>query len=239
MTAMKINEWPGRNPLGGGRSTVVVEEGSHFAVSDMPNGTQMEVGLRTLRRPSRCGFPALQPDGVPTAITQVTARRTGNALDKMASEHVTTMLTPDKAKYEDLAEGKTPENGMYVHGLFIEGARWPTGDEVEETETVGWTITGGALVDSKLKELMPPMPVLYIKAVTVQSSWEPSAVGYLRHLDHIYEAPVYVTTMRGPTYLFIATLKTAACDLIVQVGIELLFQLRTLLSRLVMFSSSC
>jgi hypothetical protein len=51
-----------------------------------------------------------------------------------------------------------------------------------------------------------------------------------------------MTFLRESPYkagLIIATLKTAACDLIVQVGIELLFQLRTLLSRLVMFSSSC
>ena len=63
-------------------------------------------------------------------------------------------------------------------------------------------------MESKLKELMPSLPVVYIKAVTVQTTWEPSAVGYLRHLEDIYEAPVYVTTMRGPTYLFLATLKT-------------------------------
>jgi dynein heavy chain len=214
VTAMKINEWPGRNPY----AKCVWEKYSWWSkkglisqFADMLNRqAQMEVWSSDFATPISVWLPGLfNPMAYNTAITQVTARRTGNALDKMASEvHVTTMLTPDKAKYEDLAEGKTPEDGMYVHGLFIEGARWPTGDEIEETETVGWTTTAGALTDSKLKELMPPMPVLYIKAVTVQSSWEPSAVGYLRHLDDIYEAPVYVTTMRGPTYLFIATLKT-------------------------------
>jgi dynein heavy chain len=214
VTAMKINEWPGRNPY----AKCVWEKYSWWSkkglisqFADMLNRqAQMEVWSSDFATPISVWLPGLfNPMAYNTAITQVTARRTGNALDKMASEvHVTTMLTPDKTKYEDLAEGKTPEDGMYVHGLFIEGARWPTGDEIEETETVGWTTTAGALTDSKLKELMPPMPVLYIKAVTVQSSWEPSAVGYLRHLDDIYEAPVYVTTMRGPTYLFIATLKT-------------------------------
>ena len=47
-----------------------------------------------------------------------------------------------------------------------------------------------------------------MKAVLVQPSWEPSAVGYLRHVDDVYEAPVFITTARGATYVFLATLKT-------------------------------
>lgn len=42
----------------------------------------------------------------------------------------------------------------------------------------------------------------------LQPSWEPSAVGYIRHDPKIYEAPVYITSFRGPTYVFLATLKT-------------------------------
>lgn len=42
----------------------------------------------------------------------------------------------------------------------------------------------------------------------LQPTWEPSAVGYLRHDPKIYEAPVYITSQRGPTYVFLATLKT-------------------------------
>ena len=67
---------------------------------------------------------------------------------------------------------------------------------------------GGFLLESRLKELMPPVPVVYVKAVLVQPSWEPSAVGYLRHVDDVYEAPVFITTARGATYVFLATLKT-------------------------------
>ena len=64
------------------------------------------------------------------------------------------------------------------------------------------------MLESRLKELMPPVPVVYVKAVLVQPSWEPSAVGYLRHVDDVYEAPVFITTARGATYVFLATLKT-------------------------------
>ena len=33
-------------------------------------------------------------------------------------------------------------------------------------------------------------------------------MGYIRHNSKIYEAPVYITSFRGPTYVFLATLKT-------------------------------
>jgi dynein heavy chain len=108
---------------------------------------------------------------------------------------------------------------------------------VTETYLVGTTVVGGHLCDSKLKELLPRLPVVYVKAVPVQPTWEPSAVGYLRHQDDLYEAPVrfivldcfmtmvgrdayscvcmcmvvqvYITSFRGPTYVFLATLKSA------------------------------
>ena len=64
----------------------------------------------------------------------------------------------------------------------------------------------GHLAPSRLKELMSPLPVVYLKAVIVDSAWEASSVGYLRHNDDTYECPVYQTTFRGPTYVFLATM---------------------------------
>ena len=52
------------------------------------------------------------------------------------------------------------------------------------------------------------MPLIYIKAVIVQDNWIPSPVGYLRPEKTLYNCPVYLTTFRGPTYVFSATLKT-------------------------------
>ena len=52
------------------------------------------------------------------------------------------------------------------------------------------------------------MPVIYVKAVTIQPEWEPSAVGYLRGNPNIFECPVYTTTFRGFTYVFLATLRS-------------------------------
>jgi dynein heavy chain len=160
--------------------------------------------------------------------------------------HVTLMRDPKEVTEQ-------PDGGgVLIHGLFIEGARWPVGDEVEKDEKylVGNTLVGGSLVDGRLKELLPLMPIFYwwvplnrhdvvwgmpsvvastfdyfpcrsaliiiriekpifhSKAVPVQPSWEPSAVGYLRHVEDVYECPVYITQFRGPTYVFLATLKT-------------------------------
>ena len=47
-----------------------------------------------------------------------------------------------------------------------------------------------------------------MKAVPISTEWEASAVGYLRGDSNIYECPVYSTSFRGPTYIFLATLKT-------------------------------
>ena len=65
----------------------------------------------------------------------------------------------------------------------------------------------GYLIDAQLKELLPVMPVMYIRAVAVDPAWEASEVGYLRNDRSTYECPVYTTTFRGPTFVFLATLK--------------------------------
>lgn len=42
-----------------------------------------------------------------------------------------------------------PRDGAYIHGLFMEGARWD--------------IQGGVIIDSRLKELFPMLPVINIR----------------------------------------------------------------------------
>merc|ERR1719395_233 len=210
IAALTISEWPGRNPY----SQCAWEKFSwpskksllpQYADMIKRHG-QLTSWTETLATPISVWLSGLfNPMAYLTSILQVTARATGSALDAMTQE---THMTVYKDAHAIHPDATFPENGAFIHGLFIEGARWPFGDEAEEPYEFGGAKVGGFLLESRLKELMPPVPVVYVKAVLVQPSWEPSAVGYLRHVDDVYEAPVFITTARGATYVFLATLKT-------------------------------
>ena len=165
---------------------------------------QLERWTSELVLPLCLWLPGLfNPMAFLTAIMQITARQEAEPLDKMVLEtHVTSMLKPEQAT------SYPPQSGAFVYGMFIEGARWPLGDEAGEQTEVAGVATSGFLCDGRLKELLPPLPVMYVRAVIVQPQWEPTEVGYMRHSETIYDCPVYYTTMRGPTYIFLATLTT-------------------------------
>jgi len=208
--AFTINEWPGRNPFSKcswQKLSWPSMKTLAFQFMDMLRRVkQLENWVEELSKPTCLWLSGLfNPTAYLTAVMQVTGRATGLALDKTTTEtHVTVMTSPT----DERVTKEQPENGVYVYGLYIEGARWPSGEEIEETAEIGGAMCGGCLSESRLKELLPMLPVIYIKACKVQDSWEASAVGYLRHVDDIYECPVYITTFRGPTYVFLATLKT-------------------------------
>ena len=59
----------------------------------------------------------LEPTVTPSPPRQVTARSTGSPLDKMTTEtHVSTFMEPGEVDYY-------PQDGAFVSGLYIEGAR--------------------------------------------------------------------------------------------------------------------
>ncbi|XP_074778161.1 dynein axonemal heavy chain 17 [Athene noctua] len=117
------------------------------------------------------------PQSFLTAVMQSTARKNEWPLDKMCLAVEVT-----KKNREDITA--PPREGAYVHGLFMEGARWDA--------------PAGGIADARLKEPAPPMPVIAVRAV-------PAA-----RLDTTngYECPVYKTRMRGPTYVWTFNLKT-------------------------------
>ena len=156
-----------------------------------------------LKSPLSVWLPGLfNPTAFLTAIKQVTARNNSLPLDKMSTEtHVSAFNEPEELT-ERLVEG------AYIHGLFCEGACWGEVDQEQFDYTEDTTQCAGILRDSKPKELLPPMPIIFIKAGQVQPTWDPSSVGYLRPEPTIYNCPVYLTTFRGPTFVLVATLKT-------------------------------
>ncbi|KAI8438868.1 hypothetical protein MSG28_011209 [Choristoneura fumiferana] len=122
------------------------------------------------------------PQSLLTAIMQSTARRYELPLDKMCLQcDVTKKMKEDFT----IADSRSaPPDGAYVHGLLMEGARWD--------------VQAGIVMDSRLKELFPPMPVINVRAITQDK----------QDLRNMYECPVYKTRTRGPTYVWTFNLKT-------------------------------
>lgn len=117
------------------------------------------------------------PQSFLTAIMQTTARKNEWPLDRM-------VLTVDVMKKAKDEFSGAPREGAYIHGLFMEGARWDTGT--------------GMIQESLLKDLTPAMPVIYIKAIPIDK----------RDMKGVYECPVYRTRQRGPTFVWTFNLKT-------------------------------
>lgn len=84
------------------------------------------------------------PQSFLTSIMQTVARKQDWPLDRMS-------LTVDVTKKSKEEITSPPKDGVFLHHLFIDGARW---DKQNQT-----------LVDSKLKELCPPMPVVFVKGL--------------------------------------------------------------------------
>ena len=209
--ALSLNMVPGRNPFHSMSWEKVAWQSKKSLGSWFMDLLERNMALRKwsedLVLPWSLWLPGLfNPTAFLTAIKQVTARKKGLPLDKMSIEtHVTKMVKLEECKIL----GKYPEDGAFIHGLFVEGARWLGG---EEAESLQYNVSGvdceGMLSESKLKELMPMMPIMYCKAVINQEDWMPVAVGYLRPEKDIYNCPVYLTSARGGTFCTLATLKT-------------------------------
>ena len=118
-----------------------------------------------------------------TAVMQTTARAYGWPLDDVETFTEITKMDWDQSEQQ-------AEEGAYVHGLYIEGARWDR--EAEE------------LRDSILRELAPQMPIIHLKAIPAKD----------RRMDGYYDCPVYYVSQRGGgnppgSYVFFGQLKTS------------------------------
>lgn len=120
-----------------------------------------------------------------TAIMQVTSRAHQLPLDDIC-------LRTDVKNSFSKEDFKTAEVGAYVNGFFLEGAAW----EVARGDEQGY------LVEMQPKVLHPELPVMHVTAIRRAD----------RVTDAMYECPVYVTSLRGPTYVFAASLQMESED---------------------------
>ena len=77
-------------------------------------------------------------------------------------------------------------DGCYISGLFLQGARWD--------------VAAGALDKSRPREMACEMPVIKCRAVPLDRLEDKGA----------FLCPVYKTEQRGPTFVFMAQLRTKA-----------------------------
>ncbi|XP_030637646.1 dynein heavy chain 11, axonemal [Chanos chanos] len=117
------------------------------------------------------------PQSFLTAVMQSLARKNEWPLDKMN-------LTVDVTKKFKEEFNQPAREGAYVHGLYMEGARWD--------------IQGGTIAEARLKELTPSMPVIAVRAVPNDR----------QETRNIFECPVYKTKLRANTYVWTFSLKT-------------------------------
>ena len=139
---------------------------------------ELEGWVAEFQLPSVVWLPGFfNPQSFLTAIMQTTARKNEWPLDRM-------VLSVDVTKKSREEFTSAPREGSYIHGLFMEGARWDSNT--------------GMIQESVMKDLTPQMPVMYIKAIPIDK----------RETKGVYECPLYRTRQRGPTYIWTFNLKT-------------------------------
>lgn len=115
-------------------------------------------------------LPAMTyPTGFLTAVLQVSARMNGVSIDSLSYE------TPVTVSGDKSSVNGYPKDGVYVSGIFIEGATW--------------NYTGGFLEESRPMELISNMPIIHFKPVE----------GKRRAAKGFYTCPVYMYPIRSGT----------------------------------------
>jgi dynein heavy chain len=97
------------------------------------------------------------------------------------------VLTPQQVKEADT---KKPEDGAYLRGLFMEGARWDPVDHV--------------IAESHPRELFVQMPYIHLSPglkshIPVVEGIPEQYTGSINGTAHVYMCPVYKTSFRQGT----------------------------------------
>ena len=108
---------------------------------------ELEAWTADFNLPNTVWLPGFfNPQSFLTAIMQSTARKNELPLDKMCL-----VVEVTKKTKEEMTQ--PVKEGACIHGLFMEGARWD--------------VLTNSIANSRLKDLHPMMPVIWIKAVTM------------------------------------------------------------------------
>jgi len=132
------------------------------------------------------------PNGCLTAMKQEVTRK--HRSEKWSLDNV--VYHTEITKFERIDQVKNPpEEGIYIHGLFLDGAAWSKQD--------------GQLVESQPKTLFVSLPILYITGKLKKE--EDRSKKELFGTIGPYECPVYKYACRTDRYfIFFANLKCSA-----------------------------
>lgn len=123
------------------------------------------------------------PTGFLTAVLQTSARKNGVAIDVLSFEYAPVSTPVDSITAH-------PKEGVYVRGLFLDGARWD--------------FDHNCLAEPLPMELFCAMPILHFQPVENK-----------KKVKGVYSAPVYLYPVRTgtrerPSYMIAADLKAGA-----------------------------
>ncbi len=150
--------------------------------------------------PSCWWLPAMTyPTGFLTAVLQVSARMNGVSIDSLSYETPVT-ISGDKNSITGY-----PKDGVYVSGIFIEGATW--------------NYTGGFLEESRPMELISTMPIIHFKPVEGKRR---AAKGY--YTCPLYMYPIRSGTRERPSYVVSVELRAGkfSSDFWIKRGVAML-----------------
>jgi dynein heavy chain len=117
------------------------------------------------------------PQSFITAVMQVTARKMEWPLDRLLPVVDVTKKQPEEIE-------SSTRDGAYIHGMFMEGARWD--------------IATGVIEDSFMKELYPVMPVVNLRAQLIDKA----------DARDQFMCPIYKTQMRNNDFVVSVGLRT-------------------------------
>ncbi|XP_043248669.1 dynein axonemal heavy chain 6 [Colletes gigas] len=124
------------------------------------------------------------PQGFLTGMMQTCARKYNTPIDHLKLDFIITKVMLDQEEIEEehrklehevpeiYKDLRTPEDGVFIHGLYIDAGRWDSESMV--------------LVDANIGEMHPPLPVLHINPVLELPKDDPR-----------YICPLYKTAVRA------------------------------------------